>query len=79
MNPPIWLDEQGRPRPKRPCPTCGREIPILSVPTELLRFYGWQPWQLWSTVEWCGHHVEGILVPTEGGRWRLVPILGEAG
>jgi hypothetical protein len=50
----------------------------LSVPTELVRFYGWQPWQLWSTIEWCGHRVEGIPVPTEDGRYRLIPILGEA-
>ena len=53
MNPPTWLDERGQPRPKRSCPRCGREIPVLSVPTELLKWYGWQPWQLWSTVEWC--------------------------
>ena len=25
----------------------------------------------WSVVEWCGHRVEGIPVPTEDGRWRL--------
>jgi hypothetical protein len=25
----------------------------------------------WSVVEWCGHRVEGISVPTEDGRWRL--------
>jgi len=32
--------------PKRPCPRCGREIPVLSLPTELVKWYGWQPWQL---------------------------------
>jgi hypothetical protein len=40
VNPPIWLDERGQPRPKRPCPGCGREIPVLSVPTDLLKWYG---------------------------------------
>ena len=78
MNPPTWLDERGRPRAERPCPSCGREIPVLSVPTELLRFYGWQPWLPWSTVEWCGHRVEGIPVPDTDSRWRLVVVEGEA-
>ena len=40
VNPPIWLDERGQPRPKRPCPGCGREIPVLSVPADLLKWYG---------------------------------------
>jgi hypothetical protein len=78
VNLPTWLDERGRPRAKRPCPTCGREIPVLSVPTELLRVYGWQPWLLWSTVEWCGHRVEGVPVPDTDGRWRLIVVEGEA-
>jgi hypothetical protein len=78
MVPPIWLDERGRPRSKQPCPSCGREIPVIALPPELLRFYGWQPFQVWGTVEWCGHRAEGIPVPTEDGRWRLIPILGEA-
>ena len=76
--PPIWLDECGQPRAKRPCPRCGREIPVLSIPTELLKWYGWQPWQLWSTVEWCGHRVEGIPVPDADGRWRLIVVEGDA-
>jgi hypothetical protein len=46
MNPPTWVDEQGRPLAKRSCPSCGREIPVLSVPIEQLRFYGWRPWQV---------------------------------
>lgn len=78
MNPPTWLDEFGRPRAKRPCPRCGREIPVLSIPTELLKWYGWQPWQLWTTIEWCGHRVEGIPVPDVDGRWRLIVVEGEA-
>ena len=58
-------------------PAPGREIPVLSVPTEQLRFYGWRPWQLWSTVEWCGHRVEGIPMP-EADRGRLIVVEGEA-
>jgi hypothetical protein len=57
---------------------CGREIPVMVLPPELLRFYGWKPFNAWSVVEWCGHRVEGIPVPTEDGRWRLIPVLGEA-
>ena len=78
MYPPVWLDEHGRPRPKRPCPTCGREIAVLSIPTEHLRSWGWNPWQLWSVIEWCGHRVEGIPVPSGEGRWRLIVVEGEA-
>lgn len=51
---------------------------MLILPPELLRFYGWQPFQVWSVVEWCGHRVEGIPVPGPDGRWRLIPVLGEA-
>jgi hypothetical protein len=64
---PIWLDERGHPHAKRPCPVCGREIPVVTLPPEHLKWYGWQPWQLWSTVEWCGHRVEGIPVPDTDG------------
>ena len=78
MNPPTRLDERGEPRAKRPCPRRGREIPVLSVPGEQLRSYGWRPWQLWSVVEWCGHRVEGIPAPDPDGRWRLIVVEGEA-
>lgn len=79
MNPPpTWLDEQGHPRPKRPCPHCGREIPVLVVPTHLLPSYGWTPWQLCTVVEWCGHQIEGLPVPDVDGRWRLIVVEGEA-
>ena len=26
----------------------------------------WEPFRVWGTVEWCGHRIEGIQVPTEG-------------
>ena len=61
LTPPIWLDERGQPRPKRPCPTCGREIAVVTFPPEHLRSWGWQPLQLSGYVEWCGHRIEGIL------------------
>jgi hypothetical protein len=78
MNPPTWLDERGQPRPKRPSRRCGREIPVVIVPTELLKSYGWQPWQLSAVVEWCGHQIEGTPVPDADGRWRLIVVEGEA-
>lgn len=67
-----------QPRPKQPCHVCGREIPVMVLPTEYLPFYGWRPFTVCSVAEWCGHRVEGIPVPTEDGRWRLIPVLGEA-
>jgi hypothetical protein len=50
----------------------------VTLPPELLKGYGSVPFQVWGVVEWCGHRVEGLPVPTEDGRWRLIPILGEA-
>ena len=78
VNPPTWLDERGRPHAKRPCPTCGREIPVVTLPPELLKWYKWEPFMVWGTVEWCGHRVEGISVPDSDGRWRLIVVEGEA-
>jgi hypothetical protein len=77
MNPPTRLDEGGRPRDKQPCPTCGREIPVVTFPPDLLNGHGWVPFQAWGVVEWCGHRVERL--PADRGRgYRLIPILGEA-
>jgi hypothetical protein len=78
LNPPTWLDERGQPRPKRPCPRCGREIAVVTLPSEHLRSWGWHPLQLSGYIEWCGHRVEGIPVPTVDGRWRLIVVEGEA-
>ena len=50
----------------------------MTLPTDHLCWYDWQPFRVWSVVEWCGHRIEGIPVPIEDGRWRLIPILGEA-
>lgn len=57
---------------------------MLSIPTEHLKFWGWRPWQPWSVVEWCGHPIEEIPVPTVDGRGRLIVVaaiesLGEVG
>jgi hypothetical protein len=40
--------------------------------------WGWHPLQLSGYIEWGGHRVEGILVPTVDGRWRLIVVEGEA-
>ncbi len=48
MNPPTWLDERGRPHAKRPCPTCGCEIPDLTIPSEHLKWYKWEPFRVGS-------------------------------
>ena len=53
-------------------------MPVLILEPELLTSYRWVPFREWSVVEWCGHRTEGIPVPTDDGRWRLLPILGEA-
>ena len=78
MNSPTWLDERGQPHAKRPCPVCGREIPDVTLPTDHLCWYGWQPFRVWSVVEWCGHRIEGIPVPDTDGRWRLIVVEGKA-
>jgi hypothetical protein len=59
VNPPVWLDEHGRPRPKRPCPTCGREIAVLSIPAEHLKFWGWSPWPRFASPRsyWAKVHL----------------------
>lgn len=36
--------------PKQPRHVCGREIPVMVIPPDLLRFYGWQPDHVWSVV-----------------------------
>ena len=46
--------------PKQPGHVCGREIPVMVLPPDLLRFYGWQPDRVWSVVEWCGHWQEEL-------------------
>ncbi len=78
MTLPIWLDESGRPRPTRPCPRCGREAPVFRFRVGLLRLIGWQPYQVATFVNWCGHGQEVIPWPAPDGSVRLVPVVGEA-
>jgi hypothetical protein len=40
---------------------------------------GWaQPRQVLKIVNWCGHAQEFVAGPEADGRWRLVPVMGEA-
>jgi hypothetical protein len=57
---------------------CGREIPVVTLPPELLKWYKLDPFRVLGTVEWCGHRVEGIPVPDVDGRWRVIVVEGEA-
>ena len=61
MNPPIWLDAAGRPRPTRACWTCGREVAPMRFRAEDLLPHGWRP-------------TEYLPVPTGDGWWHMVPI-----
>ena len=83
MVPPRWLDDKGRERPTRPCPTCGSPWP--NTPPYPLT--GWQAYATtnWDGVpgpvfvpEWCGH--PRLYSPWQVGadRYVLVEILGEA-
>lgn len=51
---------------------------MVTLPPENLKWYGWQPWQLSTVVEWRGHRIEGIPVPDADRRWRLIVVEGEA-
>jgi hypothetical protein len=41
----FWVAEHGRPRPTRPCPKCGRVIPV----SHYVRAY---LWAVWGTGIW---------------------------
>jgi len=51
---------------------------VVTLPSEHLRFWGWQPLQPSGYVEWCGYRIEGIPVPVKDGRWRPIVVEGEA-
>lgn len=34
-----------------------------SIPAEHLKHWRWQPYQLWSEIEWCGHRIESTAIP----------------
>ena len=78
MTPPRWVDEHGHPCPTRPCPTCGRVIPIKRWPVLRTGAMRRWPYEVLRVVEWCGHQQELILVP-DGAEWfREIPGLGVA-
>jgi hypothetical protein len=78
MSPPLWVDEQGRPRPTRPCPRCQREIPVNRWPVKTLATTKRWPYQVMTFVEWCGHQQEVVLVPDGAECYAEIPVLGEA-
>ena len=71
MIPPIWLDAQGRPRPKLACWTCGGEVALMRFRAGHLRPHGWQPDQTLHIPDWCGCTPEYLPVP--GARRRVGP------
>ena len=78
MTPPRWFDDQDRELPTRPCPQCGRVIPIHTRWWPKAGGVQRYPFELFTYVEWCGHQQEIILVPREDGGFGEVPVLGEA-
>ena len=78
MTPPRWVDDDGQECPTRPCPRCGRVIPVKRVHPATARAHQWHPWGVATWVEWCGHQVEVILVPDGDGWYSEIPVLGKA-
>jgi hypothetical protein len=78
VSPPLWVDEQGRPRPTRPCPQCQRGIPVNRSPVKTLPTAKRWPYQVMTFVEWCGHQQEVVLVPEGDGWYAEIPVLGVA-
>jgi hypothetical protein len=67
------------PPPTYPCPRCGRVAGgFRGFRTEHLRHHGWQPYQVATYVNWCGHGQEIIPWPQADGSVRVIPVLGEA-
>jgi len=55
MSPPRWPGE-----PTHDCPKCGRIVGPLHMRTEHRKHVGWEPYQVVSYVNWCGHAQEII-------------------
>jgi hypothetical protein len=74
--PPIWVDDQGRRVPTRPCPEPGRtrEWAIRRYRFEHLPWSGW-PTQPMFVVNWCGHGQQFVPWPEADGYWTLVPVV----
>jgi hypothetical protein len=77
MTPPIWLDEQSRPWPVRPCPRCG-EAPVFEFALEQLRVVGWCFYKVVSYVKrvrlGAGVHPD----PEAEGVCLMIQVLGKA-
>jgi len=52
---PYWVDEHGRPLPKKPCPRCGANVGPMPLRVEHLGHVGWQPYTVQRYQSWCGH------------------------
>ena len=78
MAPPIWVDEDGRRRPIRPCGNCGREAPVYRFRISDLRRMGWRLFAPASFVNWCGHAQDFVPIPERSGPVKLVPVRGNA-
>ncbi len=78
MTPPRWVDDDGRVSQTRPCPRCGRVIPVKRRKVEPAPGFRRRPYEVLSFIEWCGHGVEVILVPEGDGWLSEIPVLGEA-
>src|ERR1700737_2666427 len=62
MSPPRWPGE-----PPHDCPKCCRIVGPLHMRTEHLKHVGWEPYQVVSYVNWCGHAQEIIPLPLPDG------------
>ena len=78
MSPPRWVDDDGQLCPTRPCPECGRDIPIKRWPVLRTGAIRHHPYEVISVVEWCGHLQELVFVPAEPDWFTEIPVLGVA-
>ena len=77
MTPPRWVDAHGQPCPTRPCPKCGRVIPVNRWPVKTLATTKRWPYQVMTFVEWCGHQQSGAGARGDGW-YSEIPVLGVA-
>src|SRR5580765_8414538 len=77
MSPPLWVDEHGKECPTRPCPTCGRVIPIKRWPVLRTGAVRRRAYEVLGVVAWCGHLQELILVPDGEAWFTEIPVLGK--
>jgi hypothetical protein len=78
MTPPRWVDSDGHPIPTRPCLRFGTSTPIFRMTVEDVKRNGWIIYMPTIVVHWCGHGQEVLPIPSEDGKFDLVPVIGEA-